>query len=154
MLELERPITRPELAELLGITTRRVHQLIQAGTIPRDGTGLEQVHAYLRNLEGWARPNPLDRERARLARAQTERIEMRLALEREDLIDADELRDAMRSVARQAVAILDAIPARCKRACPSLAAGDVGIIKRETQKVAQVMQAIESIGCKQTEEKS
>ena len=153
MLELDRPITRPELAGLLGITTRRVYQLIDEGVIDADGTGQEQVHQYLGRLRERAAPSPIDVERARLARAQREKIEMELDARHEDLIPAGELRDAMRSVARQSAAILDAIPADCKRACPSLAAGDVGIIKRETQKVAQVMQAIESIGCKHTDGK-
>ena len=66
------PLSAAVLADVLGISPRRVNQLAEARILPRSGTGFElraSVRAYLDNLREEIRPATLADAQARLTAA-------------------------------------------------------------------------------------
>lgn len=108
-------ISGPVLADLLGISTRRVNQLAEARILPRSGNGFEMrasVRAYLDNLREEIRPANLADAQARLTTAKARIAEIqrdRLEGELVAIADVAATVSAEYSVVRQR---LLAIPSR------------------------------------------
>ena len=70
-------------------------------------------------------------EIARLNKFRAEREELRLQIDKGELVPVDQVKERVSWYASQAVAILEAIPANLRRASPELSAGDVDVVRRE-----------------------
>ena len=123
---LGRPCTQQELADLVGITQGAISRHIAAGHIPRDGTALEQLRAYLAHLTAEAERQigdgimSLPGERAALARAQREAWEMRNEQARSEYAPAQLLREVLATISADMAANIDQLPARIEQAAPNL----------------------------------
>lgn len=87
-----------ELAELLGLSPRRVQQLVADGVIPKAAHGSydlgRSIRAYLKHLKGdglASVPKDYTAERTRLVKAQADKAEMEVALQRGDLWNKDDV---------------------------------------------------------------
>lgn len=113
-IDLEEP-TRPQLAALLGVSSRWIGELRSKGDLPADGA------TWAENLEMWiSRQIPdegeggtvfnLDRERARLAKEQADAKEMDNAERRRELVSRPDITLAFASVIALAVSRLQLVP--------------------------------------------
>lgn len=130
-----------DLCELLGLSSGMLTQLKKRGIavhLGHDAYDLEEtVRNYVTHLRGIASGRggeaetlTLTGERARLARAQAEAVEMKNAVQRGDLVAAADVERAWGDVLRQVRARILAVPSRV-RASLSLAPADVALIDRE-----------------------
>jgi phage terminase Nu1 subunit (DNA packaging protein) len=113
-IDLAEP-TRPQLAALLGVSSRWIGELRSKGELPDDGA------SWSENLEMWiARLMPaeagagdgldLDHERARLAKEQADSKEMDNAERRGELVSRPDITLAFASVIALAVSRLQLVP--------------------------------------------
>jgi len=113
-INLEEP-TRPQLAALLGCTSRWIGELRSRGEMPSDGA------SWAENLEAWiARSFPeseggegllnLDAERARLAKEQADRLSAMNAVSRRELASLPDMTLAVTGVITLAVSRLRMVP--------------------------------------------
>ncbi|MDR0770738.1 MAG: terminase small subunit [Burkholderiales bacterium] len=97
--------------------------LVTREIINADGTGAEWLLAYCDHLRKIAAGRYTDgdldlaTERAHLARAQRERIEMQNAVTRKELAPVTMLEEVLSKAGGRAVRILEAVPAKLKRGC-------------------------------------
>jgi len=133
---------------LVGIDRVTVRSFIEKDVLTPGDTYRGWLLAYCKRLREVASGRytegdlDLTEERARLARAQTERIEMELAIKRAEIAPVDTLRDSIAPVMAQVGAIMDSIPVKLKREAPHLTASDLEVIKREIAKAMNLVAAI------------
>lgn len=148
-MNLDAKAVQREFGALVGVTHSAVQHYLSKGFIVRGGTYREWLLAYTKRLREEAAGRysagelDLTEERARLARAQSERIEMDNAVTRGELASIDTLRDTLADVAGQIAAILDAIPGKVKREAPHLTAQDVDILRREIAKARNLASEVQ-----------
>jgi len=136
-LDLDSKALQRQFGQLVGVSQAAITAAVSEGILPRDGTYREWLLAYCGRLREMAAGRysasdlDLTEERARLARAQSERIEMDNAVTRGELAPIDTLRDTLAPVVAQIAAHLDAIPGKLKREAPHLTASDLEIVARE-----------------------
>lgn len=84
-------VTDAELAELLGVSARRVRQMAEIGTLERTERGRYELGASIRALLDHAAGtgSELQKERTRKVRADADMAEMELALRRGELAHVD-----------------------------------------------------------------
>lgn len=117
-MKLDGKLTQSEFGDLVGISQPAVSDLLSRGVISSDNTGKEWLLAYCLHLrnEAAGRANfGLAVERAQLARAQRERVEMANEVTRKNLAPVALLETALARVGRQIIGIFDAIPVNLKR---------------------------------------
>jgi phage terminase Nu1 subunit (DNA packaging protein) len=114
------------------LSSRRVRELAEAGTIPRAAGGrypvATAVQAYVGRLREQAAGRlgddgeglDLTAERAALARAQRLHTEMRMARERGELVEAEAVKLAYGGMIRSAVNRLRGVPSKAKGRLPYL----------------------------------
>lgn len=147
MIDLKGKVTQSAFGEMVGISQPAVSDLLSRGIIRQGQTGCEWLHAYCANLReqaaGRAGTGELDlvEERAALARAQREKIEMQNAVTRRQLAPVTLLQEVLSTVGRQIVAILDAVPVQLKRRS-SLGVEDIEFVARELIKARNLAAAI------------
>lgn len=123
---LGQPCTQQELADLVGVTQSTISRHVTAGHVPRDGTALEQLRAYLAHLEAEAaRQNgdgllSLPAERAALARAQREMVEMKNEAMRGEYAPAELLREVLAMASAAMVTNIDQLAEQIDQAVPEL----------------------------------
>ena len=144
----ERP-TQEEIAEHLDISTRRVRELATEWGIDSKSISLADWRIrYLRKLReeaaGRATAGDLDlaTERAALARAQREKIEMQNAVTRKELAPAYLLEEILASAGARMGAIFDAIPGSIRRRNQALTAADLETIATEIAKARNIAAAL------------
>lgn len=127
-----------EIADHLDMSERAVRDLLDDVGIDHKQSTLTEIRvAYIRRLReqaaGRAAAGDLNLagERAALARAQREKIEMQNAVTRGELTPTILLEQVLAAAASKAAGIFDAIPGMVKRRVPTLAAGDVDLIAAE-----------------------
>jgi phage terminase Nu1 subunit (DNA packaging protein) len=104
--------------------------------------------AYIRNLReqaaGRLASGDLDlaTERAGLAKAQRERIEMQNAITKKELAPTYLLEEVLAAAGAKVSAILDAIPGACRRRNQNLTAADIQTIASEIARARNVAAAI------------
>ena len=136
-MNLEAKATQQTFATLVGVTRSAVVAAVSEGILTPGQSYREWLLAYCKRLREMAAGRysagdlDLTEERARLARAQSERIEMENAVKRGELAPIDTLRDAIIPAMTQISALMDAIPVKLKREAPHLTATDLEIVKRE-----------------------
>jgi terminase small subunit / prophage DNA-packing protein len=144
-LNLDAKATQRHFGMLVGVTQQAVQGLVAEGILPAGGTHRDWLIAYCKRLREMAAGRysagelDLTEERAKLARAQSERIEMELAIKRGEIAPIDSLRDALIPVVSQVAAMLDAVPVKLKREAPHLTATDLEIVKREIANARNLM---------------
>jgi phage terminase Nu1 subunit (DNA packaging protein) len=136
-----------DLARLLGIGPRRVRELAEMRILPRTSRGRypfeAAVTAYCAHLREVAAGRAaeirdpdggevldLATERARLAKAQREHVELKMARERDELVDAEAVRLRYAAMVRAAVSRLRGVPSRARGRLPSLTVDGVEELER------------------------
>ena len=120
------PCTQQQLADLVGVTQSAISRHIAAGNIPRDGTALEQLRAYLAHMEAEAEHQKgdgflsLPAERAALARSQREMVELKNAAALAEYAPTALLREVLATVSAAMVLQIDQLAARIDLAAPDL----------------------------------
>lgn len=139
--DLDKRATSTGFGLLVGITEPAVAKHRKSGVLPVDGTYREWLIAYcehMRNGDSFA----LTVARARLAEEQADRVAMENAVSRGTLAPRSAMEEAIADGARQAVAILDGVPAMVKRASATIKARDLAVVKREIDKAREAIAAI------------
>lgn len=144
MVDLRLPMSQSCFGDLVGISQQAVSDLVKrevlAGGDPAS-VWLLNYSAHLREqAAGRAAAGDLDlaAERAALARAQRERIEMQNAVTRRELAPVSLLEMALATMGRKVAAVLEAIPGDVKRRSSSLTAEDIETITDEIAKARNV----------------
>lgn len=103
------------LAVMLGMTARRVQQLVNDGVLPKTLHGkyalTKCIHAYIAHLKSLSDGNVAASERAKLLRAQREKAEIEIDALRRELIPAEEVRNHVGRCLTNARSILLAVQA-------------------------------------------
>ncbi len=139
MVDLQARVTQAAFGGLVGISQQAVSDLLLRGVIADGGTCGEWLQQYCGHLReqaaGRLAAGDLDlaTERAALARAQREKVEMQNAVTRRELAPVALLEQVLSKVGRQIAGILEAIPVQLKRRS-DLSADDLDFITREIVK--------------------
>ena len=112
---------------MVGVSEARISQLASEGVIGRGGTAAAWLTAYCDRLRETAAGRvsadgelDLVRERAGLARAQRERVELQNALSRGEFAPIDVLGDALAKAIQVMVSELEQIDGLLVQTCPDL----------------------------------
>jgi phage terminase Nu1 subunit (DNA packaging protein) len=120
------PCTQQQLADLVGITQSAISRHITAGHIPSSATALEQLRTYLAHLAAEAARQrgdgllSLPAERAALARAQREMVELKNAAALAEYAPTALLREVLATVSAAMVAHIDQLAGQIDQAAPDL----------------------------------
>jgi len=134
MIDPSSPITQAAFGELIGIGQSEVSDYVRAGTLSRDATLATWLLEYCAHIRGIAAGRggdagpELTAERARLARAQAERIEMQNSVTRGELAPAHVLEEILGKTTAKIAKILDTIPGMLRRRYPQFTSQDVAEI--------------------------
>jgi len=110
-------ITIGQASRLLGVTTARIRQLIAEGYVARTERGrvpiVSAVQGFIRaHQDSQARADKRHAEGARVRNARADEIELRVAVERENLIERADAEAAMEFVVEVTKAELATVPRR------------------------------------------
>lgn len=140
MIDLQVRVTQATFGELVGISQPAVSDLLSRGIIAEGevaGMWLKSYCAHLREqAAGRLAAGDLDlaSERAALARAQRERIEMQNAVTRGELAPVMLLEQVLSKAAAKIAGTFDAIPGMVRRRVVVLTAEDIDLIAGEIAK--------------------
>lgn len=134
-----------ELAKLLGVSRRMIPDLASRGIIKPVKRGryplAESVTGYCGYLRGVASGRggedqvyELTAERARLAKEQADAHEMKNAISRGELVEADHVRRVWADTLRKVRAAILASPSRLRQRLPHLTAHDVEALDGELRR--------------------
>ena len=144
MVNLSEVMTQKEFGQLVGISQQAVSDLLKRDVLLPGQPAAVWLHAYCGHLReqaaGRAAAGELDlaTERAALARAQRERIEMQNAETRKETAPVVLLEIAVAAIGRKVAAVLEAIPVKIKRRSKNLTAEDIEIITAEITKARNI----------------
>jgi phage terminase Nu1 subunit (DNA packaging protein) len=144
MLDRSSPIRQGEFGELVGVSQQAISDLVTRGVLV-DGDALGVwLLAYCRNLREQAsgRDTLLSGERASLARAQRERIEMQNAVTRGELAPVVLIEEVLTKAASKVAGVLEAIPGMVRRRVPALTADEIHLIAGEVAKARNMVAAM------------
>lgn len=148
MIDLTGRVTQAEFGEMIGVSQPAVSKMLADGVLSGSasvGVWLREYSSHMREMAaGRAAAGDLDlaTERAGLARAQREKIEMQNQVTRKELAPSYLLEEILAKAGTKAAAILDTIPGMIKRRVPSLTADDVAAIAREVAKARNIAASI------------
>jgi phage terminase Nu1 subunit (DNA packaging protein) len=134
LIDLNKVANQKEFSKIIGVSEAAVSNMKTAGVITKGQTMGEWILAYSSHLReqaaGRATKGDLDlaTERAGLARAQRERIEMQNAVTRGELAPTIMMEQVLAKVASKIVGPLDAIWPNLRRRVPTLSAKEGEII--------------------------
>lgn len=144
MIDLSMKATQSEFGQMVGISQPAVSDLLARGVLTLDasaGVWLREYCSQLREVAaGRAAAGDLDlaAERAALARAQRERIEMQNAVTRRELAPVYLLEEVLAKAGARAARILDAIPGAVRRRLPELPSSAIDYIRGEIAKARNI----------------
>ncbi|MPS30644.1 MAG: DNA packaging Nu1 [Alcaligenaceae bacterium] len=148
-IELDKKITQAKFAQLVGITQPAVSSLLLRGVLRSNDTCGNWLLAYCGNLRDGAAGRTktaesldLDVQRARLAAAQAERIELDNEVKRGELAPALIMEQVLAAAGAKVAAALDALPAVLKRRLPMLTDADVDLMRRELAQARNTVSAL------------
>lgn len=128
------------LAGLLGISSRRLNQLVEEGIAVRTAPGMfdaaQTIQKYVAHASGKAAGAAvvldLDREKARLAKEQADGHALKNAVARGEFVNAADVTREWEDIVRTMRSAMLAVPSRCRRqAATSFGAAEIAIIDRE-----------------------
>jgi phage terminase Nu1 subunit (DNA packaging protein) len=137
LLDLSAQVTQQRFGEVVGVSHQAVSDALRRGVLPENGTSGAWLLAYCGHLReaaaGRATNGDLDlaSERAALAKAQREKIEMQNAVTRGELAPVALLEQVLTATASRVAGILDAIPGMVRRRVPQLSADDIVLVAEE-----------------------
>ena len=129
-------MTEAALGDLLGLSARRVRQLVTEGVLTKPLHRRDSVRAYC----GWLREkasrgvavmDDLKAEKIRQAREAADKLALQNAAARGELVRASEVESAWSNVLRDVRSMMLAVPSRCGASLPHLTAHDVAAIDGE-----------------------
>ena len=130
-------------APLVGLSVRRVHQLVERGVLTRGASVGEWAKAYSRHLAETAEarsPEELRVAKARLARAQAERAEWGNAHMREELHPTAEIAELRAHAEARIWELIAALPDAVLRQAPHLK-NDLGPLRLALEQIAAIVQS-------------
>jgi len=148
MIDMDEVITLGEFAEIIGVTPRAARGMAEAGVVCKGVTGRAMLRAYCSHLRevgaSRAAAGDLDLagERAALARAQRERIEMQNAVTRAELAPAAAIEVVLVAAGTHVARILRAVPAAVRARVPSLASEELELVAAEVDKACAIAAAV------------
>jgi terminase small subunit / prophage DNA-packing protein len=148
VIDLEGKVTQAKFGELVGISQPAVSDLLSRGIIAADACAGEWLKAYCSHLReqaaGRLAAGDLDlaAERAALARAQRERIEMQNAQTRGELAPVILIEEVLTKAAAKIAGIFEAIPGMLRRRVASLTADDIEMVAGEIAKARNMVASI------------
>lgn len=148
MIDLQVRVTQAKFGEIVGISQPAVSDLLSRGIIVEGeivGAWLKSYCAHLREqAAGRMAAGDLDlaSERAQLARAQRERIEMQNAVTRGELAPVILIEQVLTRAASKTAGIFDAIPGMVRRRVSALTADDIEMIAGEVAKARNIVAAM------------
>jgi phage terminase Nu1 subunit (DNA packaging protein) len=138
-------VTAAVLADLIGVSPRSITDLAKRGIVVRADRGFDQrksVRGYCDQLRKLATGRGGDAaivtataERARLAKAQADAVELKNAAIRGTMLDAAEVEATWTGILRTVRAGMLAVPSRAAQRLPHLTAHDVAEIDHEVRAV-------------------
>lgn len=141
-------MTQASFGALVGVSQQAVGSLVMRGVLDTSVTGHQMLQAYCSHLReqaaGRATNGDLDlaTERAGLAKAQRERLEMQNAISRKELAPVGLIEEVLSKVGARCAGLLDAIPGAIKRRVPSLTSEEINNIRKEIARVRNLAAAI------------
>lgn len=129
---------------MVGISQPAVSDLLARGVLSGGSDVGVWLTEYCGNLRavaaGRAGDGEMDlvEERARLARAQRERIEMQNAVTRNELAPVALIEEVLAKAGARAARVLDTIPGTIRRREPSISADTIAMIARDIAKVRNI----------------
>lgn len=142
-------LTQKKISEHLDLSQQAVSELMAGLGIDSKTASLDEIRvAYIRRLReqaaGRAAAGDLDLagERAALAKAQRERIEMQNSVTRGELAPVVLIEEVLTKAASKTAGILDAIPGMVRRRVPTLTADDIDLIAGEVAKARNMVAAM------------
>lgn len=128
VLDLDLPCTQQDFASLVGISQQRVSELVADGTLPLGGTATGWLLAYCERLREQAAGRlgseagglDLAQERAALAKAQREGIELKNSVLRGQYADVSLLAQVLATASQAVAQRFDHLPGQVRKACPHL----------------------------------
>lgn len=148
MLDLEGKVTQAKFGEMVGISQPAVSDLLSRGIIAQDAGVGEWLKSYCSHLReqaaGRLAAGDLDLagERAALARAQRERIEMQNAVTRGELAPVVLIEQVLTRTAAKVAGIFDTIPGMIRRRVSALTADDIDMVAAEVAKARNMVAAL------------
>lgn len=143
--DLNQPMTQAAFGSLVGISQQAVGNLVGRGVLDTSAPAGQVLQAYCSHLReqaaGRATNGDLDlaSERAGLAKAQRERIEMQNAVTRGELAPVALIEEVLSKAGSRIAGILDGIPGAVRRRNPALTADDVKLIATEVARVRNIV---------------
>lgn len=142
MAATENEVTADVLAKLFNMTPRRVHQLVKEGVIPKVGRGkyplATSIRSYVGHLQGLAASTgtsndapDLLRERTRKERANADKTEFDLAIQRKEYVHVSHVERILERFASQAAAVFDSVTAKIKNRLPHLSQRDIDVVRKD-----------------------
>lgn len=142
-------LTQQGIAEHLDLSQGQVSRWLEQLAIDWKIASLDEIRiAYIRELReqaaGRAAAGDLDlaTERAGLAKAQREKIEMQNAVTRRELAPVVLIEEVLAKAGAKVAGVLDAIPGMLKRRCANLVAGDIDLVAAEISKARNIAAAV------------
>lgn len=127
---LDEPFAQGGVAKIVGITAASMSVNAKLGIFEGASTNRDGVLRYCARLRASAarQEGGLSDERAKLAAAQRERVEMENAVRRAELAPVTTLRETLAAVAAACVAHIDAVVPKARQRLPHLSARDLATI--------------------------
>jgi phage terminase Nu1 subunit (DNA packaging protein) len=153
---LEDKFRQVDVSEFLGVSEKTVSEWASEGLFDGCATFADALRAVYRRLSAAAagRVGELSEERARLARAQAENVEMKNAVMRREYAPVALLEEALARAARQMARTLEALPVKLRRSSAVMSTDDIGLVEREIAGLRNLAAAavLEDDGAIDTEE--
>lgn len=141
-------MTQAEFGQMVGVSQQAISSLVGRGILDLEVSGGAALLAYCSHLRetaaGRAAGGELDLadERAKLAKAQRERIEMQNAQTRAELAPVVLIEEVLAKAGARAGGILDAIPGAVRRRVPQLSSEEVNNIAKEIAKARNLVASL------------
>lgn len=142
-------LTQQGIAEHLDLSQGQVSRWLDQLGIDWKVATLDEIRvAYIRELReqaaGRAAAGDLDlaKERAGLAKAQREKIEMQNAVTRRELAPVVLIEEVLAKAGAKVAGILDAIPGMLKRRCVGLTSDDIDMVAAEIARARNLAAAV------------
>jgi phage terminase Nu1 subunit (DNA packaging protein) len=148
VVNLSNTVTQEAFGDLVGISQQTVSELLMRGVLVQGASAGEWLRSYTSHLRemaaGRAASGDLDLagERARLAKAQADRVEMQNAVTRGELAPVVWMEEILCKAASKIAGIFDAIPGMVRRRVPQLTADDIDLIAGEIAKARNAVAAM------------
>lgn len=148
MVRMTAIATQAQFGEVVGISQPAVSELLSRGVLTEGAPLSRWILEYCSNLRevaaGRLAAGDLDlaTERAALARAQREKIEMQNAVTRRELAPTHLIEEVLARAGTRVAGILDAIPGQIRRRVPSLPGSELDAIAMEIAKARNIAAAV------------